>query len=151
MVYKVGKMMNKVFWDKVWAPKCGKSGLFSKARVSVRVSFSRCKNVHFRRTRWCPRLGKWWKKCFLTKFGPPKCGRSGLFGKKKKARVIYRVWVWVKARKCPLSPNQMVSKVGRVTKKVFLDKVWTPNWTVSKQRTWKAWVSVRVRVFFLFY
>ena len=50
--------------DNVLGPKCGKSGLFSKARVSVgvrvrvRVSYSICENGHFRWTRWCPRLGK---------------------------------------------------------------------------------------------
>ena len=30
-------MMKKEFLDNVLGPKCGKSGLFSKARVSVRV------------------------------------------------------------------------------------------------------------------
>ena len=50
--------------DNVLGPKCGKSGLFSKARVSVmvmvrvRVSNSSCENGHFRWTRWCPRLGE---------------------------------------------------------------------------------------------
>ena len=47
------------FWPKVW-----KSGLFSKARVNVRVrvrarvTCSSCEIGHFRSTRWCPRLGK---------------------------------------------------------------------------------------------
>ena len=54
--------MKKEFLDNVLGPKCGKSGLFSKARVSVRVrvrvSFSMCENGHFRWTRWCPGLGK---------------------------------------------------------------------------------------------
>ena len=42
--------------DNVLGPKCGKSGLFSKARVSVRVrvrvrvSYSICENGHFRWT-----------------------------------------------------------------------------------------------------
>ena len=64
MVSKVGKVMKKEFLDNVLGPKCGKSGLFSKARVSVRVrvrvrvSYSICENGHFRWTRWCPRLGK---------------------------------------------------------------------------------------------
>ena len=34
---KVGKVMKKNFLDNVLGPKCGKSGLFSKAMVSVRV------------------------------------------------------------------------------------------------------------------
>ena len=34
---KVGRVMKKEFLDNVLGPKCGKSGLFSKARVSVRV------------------------------------------------------------------------------------------------------------------
>ena len=34
---KVGKVMKKEFFDNILGPKCGKSGLFSKARVSVRV------------------------------------------------------------------------------------------------------------------
>ena len=61
---KVGKVMKKEFLDNVLGPKCGKSGLFSKARVSVRVrvrvrvSYSICENGHFRWTRWCPGLGK---------------------------------------------------------------------------------------------
>ena len=61
---KVGKVMKKEFLDSVLGPKCGKSGLFSKARVSVRVrvrvrvSYSICENGHFRWTRWCARLGK---------------------------------------------------------------------------------------------
>ena len=59
---RVGKVMKKEFLDNVLGPKCGKSGLFSKARVSVRVrvrvSFSICENGHFRWTRWCPGLGK---------------------------------------------------------------------------------------------
>ena len=61
---KVGKVMKKEFLDNVLGPKCGKSGLFSKARVSVRVrvrvgvSYSICENGHFRWTRWCPKLGK---------------------------------------------------------------------------------------------
>ena len=37
MVSKVGKVMKKEFLDNVLGPKCGKSGLISKARVSVRV------------------------------------------------------------------------------------------------------------------
>ena len=35
MVFKVGKVMKKVFLDKVWAPKCAKSGLFSKAGLAL--------------------------------------------------------------------------------------------------------------------
>ena len=61
----VGKVMKKVFLDIVWAQKCEKSCLLSKAsvsgervRVRVCVSFSRKENVDFRRTRWCPRLRK---------------------------------------------------------------------------------------------
>ena len=43
-----------------FGPKVWKSGLFSKARVRVRVrvSYSICENGHFQWTRWCPRLGK---------------------------------------------------------------------------------------------
>ena len=53
---KVGKVMKKEFLDNVLGPKCGKSGLFSKARVSVRVrvrvtvSYSIGENGHFRWT-----------------------------------------------------------------------------------------------------
>ena len=60
---KVGKVMKKEFLDNVLGPKCRKSGLFSKGRVSarvrdrVRVSYSSCENGHFRWTTWCPRLG----------------------------------------------------------------------------------------------
>ena len=140
MVSKVGKVMKKMFLDKVWAPKCGKSGLFQKlalalgiglglafeifrmftfdepprcclrlgkwwkkcfwsqfgpqsvekwtffkARVNVRVkvlvSFWICENVHFRRTRWCPRLGKWWKKFWGTTFGPQSVEKVDFFFK----------------------------------------------------------------------
>ena len=49
---KVGKVMKKDVLDNVLGQKCGKSGLFSKARVSVRVrfrvSYSICENGHFR-------------------------------------------------------------------------------------------------------
>ena len=38
LVSKVGKEMKKEFLDNVLGPRCGKSGLFSKARVSIRVS-----------------------------------------------------------------------------------------------------------------
>ena len=34
---RVGKVMKKEIFDNVLSPKCRKSGLFSKARVSVRV------------------------------------------------------------------------------------------------------------------
>ena len=55
-----------------FSPKVWKSGLFSKARVTVRVrvrvSYSNCENGHFRWTRWYPRLGKWWKKNLWTTF-----------------------------------------------------------------------------------
>ena len=37
MLCKVGKVMKKEFLDNVLGPKCGKSGLFSKGRVNVRV------------------------------------------------------------------------------------------------------------------
>ena len=61
---RVGKVMKKEFLDNALGPKCGKSGLFSKARVSVRVKvrvrviYSIGENGHFRWTRWCARLGK---------------------------------------------------------------------------------------------
>ena len=59
---KVGKVMKKDVLDNFLGRKCGKSGLFSKARVSVRVrvrvSYSIGENGHFRWTRWCPGLGK---------------------------------------------------------------------------------------------
>ena len=65
MVCKVGKVMKKDVLDNVLGPKCGKSGLFSKARVSVRVrvirvrvSYSIGENGHFRWTSWCASLGK---------------------------------------------------------------------------------------------
>ena len=36
MMSKVGKVMNKVFLDKVWAPKCGKKvDPFSKAGLAL--------------------------------------------------------------------------------------------------------------------
>ena len=51
---KVGKVMKKVFLDKGRAQKCGKTGLFSKAWVSVWVLVRpglavvcSCENVHF--------------------------------------------------------------------------------------------------------
>ena len=53
---KVGKVMEKEFLDNVLGRKCGKSGLFSKARVSVPVrvrvrgSYSIGENGHFRWT-----------------------------------------------------------------------------------------------------
>ena len=53
MVSKVGKGMKKELLDNFLCPKSGKSGLFSKARVSVRVrvrarvSCSSCENGHF--------------------------------------------------------------------------------------------------------
>ena len=37
---KVGKVMKKEFSHNVLGPKCGKSGLFSKARFSFRVKVS---------------------------------------------------------------------------------------------------------------
>ena len=56
----------KIIFGQPFGPKVctWKSGLFSKARVSVRVrvwvrvSYSSCENGHLRSTRWCPRLGK---------------------------------------------------------------------------------------------
>ena len=54
---KVGKVMKKVFLDKV-GPQSVEKGTFSKAMVRVSVSFSRCENVHFGPTRCCRRLGK---------------------------------------------------------------------------------------------
>ena len=49
-------------FGQLFGPKVWKSGLFSKARVSVRVrvrvSYSICENGHFRWTRLCPGLGK---------------------------------------------------------------------------------------------
>ena len=57
-----------------FVPKVCKKWTLSKARVSVkvrvrvRVSYSSCENGHFRWTRCCPRLGKWWKHKFLTTF-----------------------------------------------------------------------------------
>ena len=50
---KVGKVMKKEFLDNVLGPKCGKSGLFSKAKVSARVkvrvgvSYSSCEMATF--------------------------------------------------------------------------------------------------------
>ena len=40
-------MIQEEFLEKVLGPKCAKSGLFSKSRVSVRVSFSRCEMTTF--------------------------------------------------------------------------------------------------------
>ena len=49
MVSRVGKVIQEEFLEMVLGPKCAKSGLFSKARVSawvrVRVSFSRCEVI----------------------------------------------------------------------------------------------------------
>ena len=90
---KVGKVMKKELLDNLLGPKCGKSLLFSKARVSVRVrlrvrvSYSSCENGHFRWTRWC---GKVMKKEFLDNVLGPKLGKSRLFSK---ARVSVRVRV----------------------------------------------------------
>ena len=49
-----GKVIQEEFLEKVLGPKCAKSGLFAKARVSVRpvrvrvrVSFSRCQMTTF--------------------------------------------------------------------------------------------------------
>ena len=54
----------KRIFGQCFVPKVWKSGLFSKARVSVRVrvrvgiTCSSCENGHFRSTRWGARLGK---------------------------------------------------------------------------------------------
>ena len=51
MVSKVGKVIQEEFLENLLGPKCAKSGLFEKARVSVmvrvRVSFSRCEMTTF--------------------------------------------------------------------------------------------------------
>ena len=53
MVSNVGKVIHEEFLENVLGPKCAKSGLFSKSRVSVRVrvrvkvSFSRCEMTTF--------------------------------------------------------------------------------------------------------
>ena len=79
---RFGKWWKSVLGQSL-GPKVGKK--FSKARVSVRVrvrfSFWICENVHFWLTRLCPRLGRWWKKCFWTKFGSQSVEEVGFFQK----------------------------------------------------------------------
>ena len=74
----------KVFSDKVWAQKCGKNGLFSKARV--RVSFQGVISMK----QMVSKVGKMMNKVFWDKVWAPKCGKSELFSK---ARVTVRVRV----------------------------------------------------------
>ena len=49
--------------------------------LGLELGFSRCENLHFWWTRWYPKLGKWWKKCFWTKFGPKSVEKWTFFQK----------------------------------------------------------------------
>ena len=79
---KVGYVIQEEFLENVLGPKCAKSGLFSKGRVSVRVilSFSRCEMTTFDE----PDGVQGWEsdsgRVFGKRFGP-KVPQNGLFFK----------------------------------------------------------------------
>ena len=105
MVSNVGKVIQEEVLEKVLGPKCAKSGLFPKAKVSdmvrvrVRVSFSRCEMTTFDEPDGVQR----WKVIqeeFLEKVLGPKCAKSGLFSK---ARVSVRIRVRVSFSRCEMT------------------------------------------------
>ena len=103
MVSNVGKVIQEEFLEKVLGPKCAKSGLFSKARVSVRVrvrvSFSRCEMTTFDE----PACVQGWesdsRKIFGKGFGPKVCKKWTF----SKARVSVRVRVKVSFSRCEMT------------------------------------------------
>ena len=86
---KVGEVIQEEFLENLLGLKCAKSGLFSKARVSVRVRFSRCEMTTFD-DQMLSIVGKGIQEKFLENVLGPKGAKSGLFSK---ARVSVRVGV----------------------------------------------------------
>ena len=80
---KVGKVIQEEFLENVLGPKCAKSGLFSKASVSVmvrvRISFSRCEMTTFDE----PDVFQGWesdlRRTFGKRFGPKVCKKWTFF------------------------------------------------------------------------
>ena len=145
MVSKVGKKIQEELLEKVLGPKCAKSGLFSKSRVSVRVrvrvSFSSCEMTTFDEPDGVQRWQSDSRRNFGTGFGP-KVYKSGLFSK---ARVRGRVRVSFSRREMttfdePDGVQGWESDSRRIFGKGFRPKVYK-SWLFSKAR-----VSVRVRV-----
>ena len=123
-------MTQEEFLEKVLGRKCAKSGLFSKARVSVRVrvrvSFSRCEKTTFDEPDGVQR----WKVIqeeFLEKVLGPKCAKWTL----SKARVSLRVRVRVKVTFSMCEKTTFDEPDGVQRRKViqeeFLEKVFGPN------------------------
>ena len=81
---KVGKVIQEEFLENVLGPKCAKSGLFSKGRVSVRVSvrvrvsFSRCEMTTFDEPDGVQGWESDSRRIFGKRFGP-KMPENGLF------------------------------------------------------------------------
>ena len=125
---KCGKVILKSVFGQSWGPGVLERWTFSKFRVSIRVKvrvrvrFSRCENLHFWWTRWCPKLGKWWKNCFWTKLGPQSVKKVDFFSKVR-VSVRVRVRVWDGISRCEnlhLGWTRWWPKLGKWWKKCFL-------------------------------
>ena len=81
MVSNVGKVIQEEILENVFGPKCAKSGLFSKARVSVRVrvSFSRCEMTFFDEPDGVQRWESDSRRIFGKRFGPKVCKKWTFF------------------------------------------------------------------------
>ena len=83
MVCKVGKVIQEELLENVLGPKCAKGGLFSKARVSVRVrvrvSFSTCEMTTFDEADCVKGWESDSRRIFGKRFGPKVCKKWTFF------------------------------------------------------------------------
>ena len=88
MVSKLGKVIQEKFLENVLGPKCAKSGLFEKARVSVRVrvrvrvNFSRCEMTTFDEADGVQGWESYSRRIFGKHFGPKVCKKWTVFKNK---------------------------------------------------------------------
>ena len=136
MVSNVGKVIQEEFLEKVLGRKCAKSGLFSKARVSVRVrvSFSRCEMTTFDEPDGVQGWESDSRRIFGKGFGPKVCKKWTF----SKARVSVRVRVRVSFSRCEMTTfdepdgvQRWESDSRRSFGKGFGPKV-CKKWTFSK-------------------
>ena len=118
-------------WNSVWRKFGPQSARvekvdFSKIRVSVRVrvSFSRCENVHFWWTRWCPHLGRGEKVLLENVTEVPKCWKSGLL--QKLGPVSVRVSFW-RCENVHFWWTQMMSKIWEGGEKSAFEESLVPK------------------------
>ena len=82
---KVAKVIKEQFLENIFCPKCAKSGLFRKARVSVRVrvrvgvSFSRCEMTTFDEPDGVQGWESDSRRIFGKPFGPKVCKKWTFF------------------------------------------------------------------------